>query len=480
MGQAPMARVHAALHTHPMRQFAWLILLAGCGGSATDIPSSADVGPRPMDGGAFEDAGQATDAGPDDVIPPTVVRDDVTEDTTWSGEVEMRGRVFVTATLTIEPGTTVRTANDEDFDWAWLIIQRTGRLIARGTAEAPIVFTPLDEDAEPGAWGGVTLLGNARVNDGWCVDDPDPSTDACEAPGWYEGSTEAIELGDERSHYGGTDDSHSCGELEYVRIVRGGHEWAPEPELDALSFWGCGSGTRVSYVQSHGVRDDAVAVHGGTVSMDHVVVSSFGDDGFDYDRGWRGNVQFLLVDHGSVSVGDNAIEADNRSDDSLREPRADANFSNVTVIGHGEQRAAAVRRGARGSFQGLLVVDARPPDLGAQRVDLSAEWPAHLRFEQSIFWNVGPFPEELGPDDDDGGFDEAAAFADVTLGNRFDLDPELHGYVPHATEDVRPTPTFNENAPVGFGEPTADYPGAFALRGPDWTAGWTDFTDYWE
>jgi len=74
----------------------------------------------------------------------------------WRGEVLIRGVVTVTKEghLTIAPGTRVRFARiDRDGDGigdAELLVE--GGLVARGTAEAPIIFTSAAADPAPADW----------------------------------------------------------------------------------------------------------------------------------------------------------------------------------------------------------------------------------------------------------------------------------------------------------------------------------------
>src|SRR5690606_10601439 len=85
-------------------------------------------------------------------------------DTTYT----LSGFVHVPAgvTLTIEPGTTIQ--GDYDTLGSALFILRGGRIMACGTAAAPIVFTssrPVGQ-RQPGDWGGLVLVGNATINRG--------------------------------------------------------------------------------------------------------------------------------------------------------------------------------------------------------------------------------------------------------------------------------------------------------------------------
>ncbi len=91
-------------------------------------------------------------------------------DQTWSGEVVIDGVVQFDAgtTLTIVPGTTVRfTKTDTDGDGIGeneIYIQ--GRLIAKGTKDAPIVFTSAEEDPRAGDWGAVNIMvSEGKVNE---------------------------------------------------------------------------------------------------------------------------------------------------------------------------------------------------------------------------------------------------------------------------------------------------------------------------
>jgi hypothetical protein len=76
--------------------------------------------------------------------------------TTWSGEVCIDGIVTVKKTghLTIEPGTRVlfepRDIDGDGIGDAELLVE--GTLIARGTADAPIVFTSAADQPKPSDW----------------------------------------------------------------------------------------------------------------------------------------------------------------------------------------------------------------------------------------------------------------------------------------------------------------------------------------
>ena len=81
------------------------------------------------------------------------------------GTYLLKGWVYIAdgSELTIEPGTIIKGDKDTK---AALIVERGGKLYAKGTATSPIVFT--SEQAKgnrrPGDWGGVILCGKAENN----------------------------------------------------------------------------------------------------------------------------------------------------------------------------------------------------------------------------------------------------------------------------------------------------------------------------
>ena len=152
-------------------------------------------------------------------------------------------------------------------DKAALIVARGAQLIAVGTKAAPIVFTSSAADGAQEGW----RLGRRRV--AWAAP---RSTPAPHAPrgeaGCLEAGIEGIPASEVKAKFGGTEDDSSCGQLNYVRIEFAGAELEPMKELNGLTFGGCGSGTKVSYVQVHRGTDDGIEAFGGTVGFDHVVL----------------------------------------------------------------------------------------------------------------------------------------------------------------------------------------------------------------
>src|SRR5262245_52898692 len=104
----------------------------------------------------------------------------ITDDTVWTANntYVLNGRVYVTQgkTLTIQPGTVVKGKAGTGLAASALFICRGAKIHAEGLPDLPIIFTAESDDPtridEPGGpayntaglWGGVVLLGRARLN----------------------------------------------------------------------------------------------------------------------------------------------------------------------------------------------------------------------------------------------------------------------------------------------------------------------------
>ena len=184
------------------------------------------------------------------------------------GTYLLKGWVYIAkgAELTIEPGTIIKGDKQTK---AALIAERGGKLIAKGTASEPIVFT--SEEAagsrKPGDWGGIILCGNARNN-----------------------QTDMQIEGGPRTHHGGNDDADNSGVLSYVRIEFAGYPFQKDKEINGLTFGSVGSGTQIDHVQVSYSNDDSFEWFGGTVNCKYLVAYKGWDDDFDTDNGFSGKV----------------------------------------------------------------------------------------------------------------------------------------------------------------------------------------------
>lgn len=450
------------------------VLLVMAAAACGDDDGGMDTGPgvdAAVDVPGIDAPGTDTgdqDAGGDCPASGDVVIDaDITADTTWScPSYLLVGTIFVTgdSTLEIDPG--VQIFGDTATPFSALVVTRGSQLVAEGTADSPIVFTSGNAEGEraTGDWAGVALLGSATINNG------------SDSGGVLEGRLEGIDASDDRALYGGDDDASNCGSLEYVRIEFAGAELSPDNELNGLTVAGCGTGTNISFVQVHRGKDDGIEFFGGTAGLDHVVITGASDDSLDFDLGYRGDIQFLVV-HQYAGIGDNGIEGDNLGSDEDATPRTNPRIFNATFIGTPDTRGMVLREGAQGMLRNFIIQDfgSEAVDLRAAEVDLTAEWPTNLSIENSFFFDNGAYATETGDEDDDMGFVEQDAIEDAARNNTVGTDPMIGdtsetapNYVPTADLSGQATP------PSGF-DATATYAGAFEPSGTDWSAGWTAY-----
>lgn len=223
------------------------------------------------------------------------------------------------ATLNIEPGVRIYGKSGADF----LVITRGSKINANGTAANPIVMTSVQDvigsPTAAGQWGGLVLLGNAPTNK---CDQNDLANCRVEAEG-------------DAGPYGGANWEDNSGVLNYVVVKHAGFEVIPDNELNGITFAGVGSGTQCSNIQVHQNVDDGVEFFGGAVSCKNVVLTANGDDSLDWADGWRGNMQFVLVQHATDGAKANrGIEADNQSGNFGALPISNPIIANMTIIGN--------------------------------------------------------------------------------------------------------------------------------------------------
>ncbi|GGF68885.1 hypothetical protein [Alteromonas lipolytica] len=237
-----------------------------------------------------------------------------------SGAVFVGGDNEDSAVLTVEPGVTVYGNSGNDY----LVVSRGSQIMASGTAADPITFTSRDhvlgglDAGSAGQWGGMIILGNAYSTK--CPQDG--SECALQVEGAQEGAV-----------FGGNDNEDNSGTLRYVRVMHGGYEIAPDNELNGITFGGVGSGTTVEYVQVHKNADDGVEFFGGAVNAKYLAFTGVQDDSVDWDNGFQGKLQFVLVKHADDNSDANrAIEGD--GDGGSGTEFSNPMVANMTVIGN--------------------------------------------------------------------------------------------------------------------------------------------------
>jgi trimeric autotransporter adhesin len=388
-----------------------------------------------------------------------------------SGAVFVGGDNTDSATLTVEPGVIVYGSSGNDY----LVISRGSKIDANGTASNPITFTSAQHAADPstlangeaGQWGGLVILGNGRSTK--CP--TDGTACALQVEGVQEGAV-----------FGGTDDTDNSGVLRYVRVMHGGFEIAPDNELNGITFGGVGSGTTVEYIQVHKNADDGVEFFGGAVNAKYVVLTNIQDDSVDWDNGYDGKMQFVLVKHAADdSDANRGIEGD--GDGGNAGFGAGFEFSNptvanMTIIGNNFDTEDSDSEGIllrdQTSAQLYNFVITGPAGMGeCLEFDSDATVQANLtnnalNIQTSVIACAENFKGVSAPGLDTAGVE--AWWNDATRNNAIDTDQAavLDGIFTATTAvtatDVNAIDTFFT---------TTDFIGAVKDANNNWTTGWT-------
>lgn len=215
----------------------------------------------------------------------------------------IKGFIHVTngATLTIQPGTTVK--GDFATQGSSLFIMRGSKIMAVGAADKPIVFTSsrVAGSRQPGDWGGLIIIGNGVDNRTGAI--------KLEGSGTSTGTTSGTNYLVNYNDGGSPSNADNSGELRYVRVEYAGFAPVNNEELNSFTFATVGSGTKLSFLQSMAGLDDAFEFFGGNVDADHLVAYETGDDAFDMSEGFSGRLQYLIsfnskvLDQRSDAVG---------------------------------------------------------------------------------------------------------------------------------------------------------------------------------
>lgn len=424
----------------------------------------------------------------------------------WSKDTvyNISGLVFVEdgEILMIEPGTIIKGNPGTGTNSTALVVARGGRIYAEGTETEPIVFTSISDDVDNpvdipldtvngvGLWGGVILLGNARINTTTGV-----------------GQIEGIDPSETRGSYGGSDDNDNSGVLKYVSIRHGGTEIGAANEINGLTMGAIGRGTTISHIEVFYNYDDGYEWFGGTVNCDHLIAAYCGDDAFDYDEGFRGTGQFWFSVQGETK-GDRGGEHDGGTTPVDGMPFALPLISNVTYTGSGPfgtQRCFEIRDNAGSAYMNSIFYQhgsygIKVEASGGEPTDSQARLAeGNIFFKNNIWYDFGNGNTPAAITNNDAAV-EAALF---TSGNDIAEDPGISSIArtPNGTLDPRPqglgstswSGWIDPNGAGGFTPVTpaapyasaidvnyadfevVDYPGAFdptiSIK-DSWAAGW--------
>ena len=404
----------------------------------------------------------------------------LTEDTVYT----LSGYVKVTngATLTIEAGT--RIVGDANVAGSSLWILRGARIQAVGTAEKPIVFTSARSpgDRAPGDWGGLIIIGNGIINRSGVA------TILTEGP-----------QGEAENYAGGTDNADNSGTLKYARIEFAGYDVSQSgQELNGISSYAVGSGTRYEYVEVLAGLDDSFEFWGGAVQGRYLLSYESGDDHFDWTEGFVGKLQYVVAFQttrltprpgtGGVSSDPRLIEADGCEPGlpgctvETSMPYSNPTVANFTLVSVGQLggwpsdgNGIVLRRGTAGWLQNGIVTRVK-----GNGIDLRDAWTDSLRLRDSLaVRNVVLAENGANYAADDvtkfASSNQKAAATAVSLFVPNGLNPASLDWTPagEATSGGADLPT---GRAAGFFGGTMDntvFLGAANPSGPKWWQGWS-------
>jgi hypothetical protein len=409
---------------------------------------------------------------------------------TLSGYVKVQNG----ATLTIEAGT--RIIGDTAALGSSLWILRGAKIVALGTAAEPIVFTSARAvgTRKPGDWGGLILIGNATINR------TGVATILTEGP-----------AGVNENYAGGTDDADSSGVLQYVRVEFAGYDvTGTGQELNSISSYAVGSGTKYDHVQVLAGLDDGFEFWGGAVQGRYLVSYESGDDHFDWTEGFRGKLQFLIAfqrerltpqtDAGILSTDPRGFEADGcentlagctETPTGTSTPYSNPTIANFTLVGSTisgfptDGNGMVLRRGTGGWLHNGIVAAFK--GIGCQFRDAFTD---SLRLRDTLNLTNMVFAENSGGNYDDpvsttrfcqeakwtsDNHRTAATAASVLTSlatNNLDFTPPAAS-LPTTGGSQVPLPAGRTANFFGGSMTNTTYVGAVDPAGPKWWQGWT-------
>lgn len=259
------------------------------------------------------------DDDPTPVGPITGLTGAITADLTLDPNVQytLNGSVTVQSgvTLTIPAGTEIVSAVGTS---NYLAVLQGGTINIQGTMNNPVVMR---SNGTAGSWGGLLLCGNASTT---------------------EGANATAEVGG--LVYGGTNDSDSSGNIDYLIIRDAGAQINSDSQFNGLTLYAVGSNTTIDNVAIINGTDDGVEFFGGTVSVNNLYLENNEDDAIDWTEGWNGTINTALVNN-NIAGFSTAVEADGAPNNPT--------INNLTVISSTGGLAIQMKNASNGTINGF-------------------------------------------------------------------------------------------------------------------------------
>jgi hypothetical protein len=222
--------------------------------------------------------------------------------------------------LTIEPGTTIKAKAGGTN--VYIAVERNAEIQAVGTAALPIRITSNAATPAAGNWGGLLIMGNAKIS----------------AVAGALGATAVTEVVDFIYGDNPADDADDSGDIAYLILEYTGAQINSEKEFNGLTLYGVGSGTSISNVAIMNGDDDGIEIFGGSVNVSNILVVNATDDMFDWTQGYRGTMTNLYgireAGYTDVSADPRGVEADGNLDGltPTMVPQSDVTITNITIV----------------------------------------------------------------------------------------------------------------------------------------------------
>jgi hypothetical protein len=225
---------------------------------------------------------------------------------------------------------------------SFLSVTRDSTVEIRGNASAPVLMSsaqgehltnPSASMKRPGDWGGFVISGKAKSNK--CN-----NFTGCTIPG--EANT---------GWYGGDDDNHSSGIIQYLQVEYGGDRIDSEKELNGITFNSVGLGTIIENIAVLYNADDCIEFFGGAATARNIMCYKGEDDGIDTTDGARIFLQNgIVVAEAFPGAGEDndrhMVEADSsKTDVNNQRLRSHPVLVNFTFVGDQNSQGLMLRRG---------------------------------------------------------------------------------------------------------------------------------------
>ncbi len=207
------------------------------------------------------------------------------------------------AELSIPAGTVIKA---DPGAGAYIAVAQGGKLFTFGQPENPVVITSGAENPAAGDWGGIIICGKAPIKSGM-VDRSD-----------------IIDI-----FFGGFELEDTSGVINYLRIEYAGAIVDEQKKFDAIAFYGVGSFTTVTRLQTFESLGNGIRFIGGNVDAKWLLATNSNENGIVVTDDWSGNGDAWYLT-GIAKVG---INITSNEDIQAANPIITDTISNVSIIG---------------------------------------------------------------------------------------------------------------------------------------------------